>query len=442
MSKVATFDLKEIGQRIAAADAEIVGLEDTLEERKASLRESGVTGATISAEDAKLLVDAQKEIDGKKDEAIVLRDLRQGFADVESRGVGLVGNREAQQHVSSYHALMFGTDEYRHLTAERLRGNSPIGAMPAIELVTHAETIRRLEQHGGAGLFRLGPLAAATADLDAGIPLDERLFPAVETLTRQIRLLDLITVGSTTSDTVVYARQTTRTSAAAETALGTAYSEASYDFEQVDASVKDIGHFTTAYRSQIADAGQFDTIVRRQLQEDVLLRLESQLYAGNGAGANLTGLTDAATGIGEVTRDTTNETRIDAIHRAITTVRNNFREPTAVVVHPNDYEDIVFEKDANERHMLLQPGGFPNAAFAPMMTVWGKPLVVTPVATEGTAVLGFWPDATLWVRSGVSLAVSDSHSDYFTKRQVAILAEMRGAFSVTRPAAFCKINLI
>jgi hypothetical protein len=69
-------------------------------------------------------------------------------------------------------------------------------------------------------------------------------------------------------------------------------------------------------------------------------------------------------------------------------------------------------------------------------------MVVSPVATEGTGLLGYWPDATLWVRSGVSLSVSDSHSDYFTKRQVAILAEMRGAFSVQRPGAFCKVNFI
>lgn len=440
MSTMATeVGLKELDSRIAAGDAEIAERQSELEQRKEALGEQGVTLATISAEDAKSLTVAQREIDSLKDEVIVLRDLRQGIFGQMAAHRG-AGNREAVQRVGSFHGFLFGSDEYRHLTADRLAGASPVGAMPAVEVLNRDAAIRRLEA-GGGRLLAAGPWAAATADLDAGIPLDERLYPPVETLVRRIRLLDLVTVGATDSDTVVYARQTVRTSAAAETALGTAYSEASYDFEQVTASVKDIGHFTTAYRSQIADAGQFDTLVRRQLQEDVLLRLESQMYAGNGAGANIEGIT-ANGSIGSVTRDTTNETRIDAIHRAMTTVRNNFREPTAVVVHPNDYQDVVFEKDGSERHLLSAPGQFPSPGFAPMMTVWGLPLVVTPVATEGVGLVGYFPDATLWVRSGVSLAVSDSHSDYFTKRQVAILAEMRGAFSVQRPGAFCEVNLI
>lgn len=431
------FELKELEQRIAGADAEIATRQQDLEERKRQLREAGVTSASISVEDAKAITEAQKEIDGLKDGSIVLRDLRSQIVGA-TQARNPIGNREERSFAErSFHSLMFASDEYRHLTEARLAGSGPIGAMPAIEVVSHAATIARLDR-GGMGLFDR-PMAVATADLDAGIPLDERLFPAYETLVRRIRLLDLITVGSTTSDTVVYAKQTVRTPAAAETAYGTAYGEAQFDFTQETASVKDIGHFTTAYRSQIADAGQFDTIVRRQLQEDVLLRLESQVYAGNGVGENIKGINGFS--IGAVTRDTTNETRIDAIHRGITTVRNAFREPNAVVVHPNDYQDIVFEKDLDGRHMLSNPGTF-SPAFAPAMTVWGLPLVVTPVATEGTGLLGYWPDGILWVRSGVSLAVSDSHSDYFTKRQVAILAEMRGAFSVPRPDSFCKVNLI
>lgn len=435
MSTMATelLDAKELEKRIVAGDAAIVTKQEELEARKAELREAGVTAASIGGEEARELADAQKAIDATKDEVIALRDLQRSvLGDLSRRREG-PGNREVSGVRGSFHALMFGSDEYRHLTEERLKGGSPIGAMPAIPVLSRDETIRRLES--GRPLF----YGAATADLDAGIPLDERLFPPVEILTRRIRLLDLVTVGATDSDTVVYARQTVRTPAAAETALGTAYSEAQYDFEQVPASVKDIGHFTTAYRSQIADAGQFDTIVRRQLQEDVMLRLESQMYAGNGAGSNLTGIT--AESIGSVTRDTTNETRIDCVHRAITSVRNNFREPTAVVVHPNDFQDIVFEKDTTERHMLL-PGGFTSPAVAPAVSLWGLPLVVSPVATEGTGLIGYFPDATLWVRSGVSLAVSDSHEDYFTKRQVAILAEMRAAFSVQRPGVFCKALLI
>lgn len=430
--KAPELELKELEERIAAADAEITRKQAALEERQAKLGEAGVTAATISVEDAKALAEARKEIDGLKDDRIVLSNYRQNLVPRHA-----VGNREqsaAPAPLRSFHRALFDSPEYRALGIgpDRFLGQSQIGPTPAVEIMSRDTAVAKMSM--GLPLFAV----AAPADLDAGIPLDERLFPTVDILRRQIRLLDLVTVGSTDSDTVVYTQQTTRTSAAAETDLGVAYGEASFDFQQQTASVRDIGHYTTAHRSNIADAGQFDTLVRRQLQEDVMLRLESQMYAGTGLGFNLKGITAEA--IQSVDRDTTNETRIDAAHRAITKVRLAFREPNAIVLHPNDYQDIVFEKDTDKRPLLM--GGDFSPGNAPVMSLWGLPMVVSPVATEGTGLLGYWPDAVLWVRSGIALSVSDSHSDYFTKRQVAILAEMRGAFSVQRPDAFCKINFI
>lgn len=423
--------LRELEERIAAADAEISSKQSTLLARRAELEESGVTPATIEPAVAKELVAAQKEIDALRDDRIVLSDYR---ASLVPRNVP--GNREsvASAPLHSFHKLLFDSPEYQSigLTPDRFRGNSQVGPTPAIEYMSRDQAVARMSM--GLPLFAV----AVATELDAGIPLDERLYPTVDILRRRITLLDLVTVGATDTDTVVYTQQTVRTSNAAETDLGVAYSESLFDFDQAEANVRDIGHFTTAHRSQIADAGQFDTLVRRQLQEDVMLRLESQMYAGDGTGVNIKGITGFS--IQSVDRDTTNETRIDAAHRAITKVRLAFREPNAVVVHPNDYQDIVFEKDQNDRHLLSGVNFAP--ANAPAMSIWGLPLISSTVASEGTGLLGYWPDATLWVRSGVSLSVSDSHSDYFTKRQVAILAEMRAAFSVTRPDAFCKINFI
>lgn len=433
MSKMAPeLGLQEIEERIAAADAEITSRRAALELRRSELAEQGVTPATISVDVAKELTSAQKELDALKDDRIVLSDYRQSLVPRHE-----VGNRSpvASAPLRSFHKLLFDSPEYQNmgLVPDRFRGNAAVGQTPAIEFMGRDEAMVRLSM--GMPLFAV----AVATELDAGIPLDERLFPTVDILRRRITLLDLVTVGSTDTDTVVYTQQTVRTSNAAETDLGVAYSESLFDFEQEEANVRDIGHFTTAHRSQIADAGQFDTLVRRQLQEDVMLRLESQMYSGAGTGVNIKGIT-AFSGVQSVDRDTTNETRIDASHRAITKVRLAFREPNAIVLHPNDYQDVVFEKDQDDRPLLSGVNFSP--AGAPPMSLWGLPLIPSTVASEGTGLLGYWPDATLWMRSGVSLSVSDSHSDYFIKRQVAILAEMRAAFSVTRPDAFCKINFI
>jgi hypothetical protein len=46
----------------------------------------------------------------------------------------------------------------------------------------------------------------------------------------------------------------------------------------------------------------------------------------------------------------------------------------------------------------------------------------------------------LWDRERSTIQVSDSHSDFFIRNMVAILAEMRAAFGLRRPSAFVLID--
>ena len=73
--------------------------------------------------------------------------------------------------------------------------------------------------------------------------------------------------------------------------------------------------------------------------------------------------------------------------------------------------------------------------------LWGYPVVTSQTVTEGYALLGDWRKAILWDRERASIQVSDSHSDFFIRNLVAILAEMRAAFGVIRPTAFCQVDL-
>jgi HK97 family phage major capsid protein len=61
--------------------------------------------------------------------------------------------------------------------------------------------------------------------------------------------------------------------------------------------------------------------------------------------------------------------------------------------------------------------------------------------TEGYAVVADWRMAVLWDRMQTAITMSNSHSDFFVRNLVAILAEMRAAFGVIRPAAFVIADL-
>lgn len=439
-------ELKEVTARVRDVDGKVAEKQEAYDKMLDEARASGTSLADLAADKRDELIASGRELDGLKDDQIKLRDLQQslmsrigGSDDGRAGSIGDLASLFTGYKIGTLADAILRHPAYASLTPDALMGNGAIGsALPGIEVLNRDALVRSFKS--GRSWFNAAQMfAAATADLDAGIPLDQRLYPPIEILRRQIRLLDLITIGATNVEAVVFAQQTVRTSAAAETALGTAYGEATFDFEKVTANVQSIGHFTTAYRENIADAAQFETIIENQLQEDVMLRLESQILAGDGTGNNLPGILHTS-GVQSVTRDTTNERRVEAIHRAITEVRLAFREPSAILLHPNDYQETLFEKagaDSSGNYVWL--GALQGLQGDTPATLWGKPVVVSPVAVEGTGVVAYWKDATLWQRSGVSIRISDSHSDYFTKRQVAILADMRGAFSVQRPGAFCEV---
>ena len=45
-----------------------------------------------------------------------------------------------------------------------------------------------------------------------------------------------------------------------------------------------------------------------------------------------------------------------------------------------------------------------------------------------------------WAREGISITMSDSHSDFFIRNLLAILGERRDAFGVLDIEAFCKVT--
>lgn len=253
---------------------------------------------------------------------------------------------------------------------------------------------------------------------------------------RMLKVLDLITLGETDSDTVEYARQTTFTNVAAETAEATTTSdgakpEATIAFEKVTAAVKTIAHWVPATRRALSDVAQLRTLIDSQLRYGLDLRLENQVVAGDGVGENITGILNTS---GILTQAKGTDTEVDAIHKAITQIRLGFLEPNGVALHPNDWQSIRLSKDADGNYLYGPP------ALAGTEQVWGLPVAVTPAETENTALVGDFRQATLWLREAAQVLASDSHSDFFIRNLIVVLAEMRAAFGVLLPASFAKVT--
>ncbi|KKM93048.1 hypothetical protein LCGC14_1212420 [marine sediment metagenome] len=275
----------------------------------------------------------------------------------------------------------------------------------------------------GGGATSAGPFIQA--DLIPGFVAYIRKTPVVAALVGQ---------GVTDSDIVEYVTQSAPTNAAAETAEDTAAPESTLPYATNTTNVREITHFVPVTLRAMSDHGQIRTIVEEEIGVGVIDRLDTQLYSGDGAGQNLTGIVNAA---GINTRALGADSRADAVHKAMTQIRvaaGVLDEPDAVIMHPNDWEQVRLEKDANGNY-LLGP-----AAFAGVKQIWGMPVVVSTVATENTALVGaFARSARMWLREALAVTTGLSGTD-FTQRRVSILGALRLAFAVPRPGGFTTIT--
>jgi len=168
-----------------------------------------------------------------------------------------------------------------------------------------------------------------------------------------------------------------------------------------------------------------------RLQED------AQILNGDGSGENLTGVLQTS-GIQTYawSSGATGDLKADAIRRAATLSFLAYYEPTGVVMHPNDWEDIELSKDDNGQYLVavsVALGGTPR--------LWRIPVVDTPAIAEGTALVGaFGTAAQIYDREQASIRISEQHADFFVRNAIVILAEQRLALAVKRPEAFVSVS--
>lgn len=291
-------------------------------------------------------------------------------------------------------------------------------------------------------------LITGTSATSAGAAVRNDFYAPITDLVgqRELTVADLVTNGSTDSDTVEYVRVTGKTNAASPVVEASAASgtwgtkpESAIALEVVSTTVKTIATWIPITKRAASDAMQVRTLVDNFLQYAVEEELEDQILSGAGTGENFTGILNSSP---ETVGST--GTDIDAIVDAIRKIRvTGRRRPTAVVMHPNDWFSTNFllaktgDGTNSAANYLI---GDPRASVDQLNQLWGLRVVVTEAMTENTALVGDFRQAVLWRREGVSLSVSDSHSDFFVRNLLAILAELRAAFGVLDPQAFCTVT--
>jgi HK97 family phage major capsid protein len=276
---------------------------------------------------------------------------------------------------------------------------------------------------------------------DFGTPQREGI---VERAKRTSRVRDLFDVQQTNTNMIEFFRVSGFTNNAATVSERsgspenfTAKPNSTLSVVGVQAPVRTIAHYEVAHRNVLDDEPTLRGVIDNELLYGLRLTEDDQIINGDGTGTNLTGIRETS-GIQTYawSAGSLNDTRIDAVRRAITKSLLAYYEPTGMIVHPNDLEDIELSKDSNLNYLMVM-----SVAVGAEARLWRLPIVETPAITEGYALVGsFGIGATLYDRMQGTIRVSEQHSDFFVRNAVAILAEERLALAVKRPESFVEVE--
>lgn len=362
----------------------------------------------------------------------------------------------SSREIKSIGAMFLESAEFKALNGGRNGANMP----------APWQTNMSLSSYSVKDVFSSMPTTNATGSAIGSFGSVQRDAIVVPPM-RTKRVRDLFPVRTTTAAVIEYFRQLGFTSLAApgvDHANGVNYStnnaassvaergaggasatfgtkpQSSFQFVGEQAPVRTLAHWEAAHRNVLADEPQLRSIIDNELMYGLRLLEDNQILNGNGSGENLLGVLNTpgiqtyAWSSGSTTP--VPDTKADAIRRAATLAYLAYYEPTGIVVHPDDWEDIELTKDANGQYLIavsVAMGGEPK--------VWRMPLVDTPAMPVGTALVGaFGTGAQLYDREQASIRISEQHSDFFIRNAIVILAEQRLALAVKRPEAFVEVT--
>jgi HK97 family phage major capsid protein len=297
------------------------------------------------------------------------------------------------------------------------------------------ERLAQMKADGRNGKFQIEINAAMTND-SLGISEADRQGGIAEIGRQNLRIRDLLRQGRTSSDSVTFWRQTTRTNAADVVSENPAAGKPESDTGGAlqSAPVATIAHWEKASRQVLSDYPMLQSFIDAELRYGLGVKEEEQLLYGTGTGLEIEGIHTAATAYSQPAGvAVTAESRVDRLRLAILQAELANYYCDGIALSLVDWANIEIEKDANNNYLYGNPYGM----LIP--TLWGRPVVSSAsVQTDDFIVGAFQTAAMLWDRESVNVSISYEDQDNFVKNMVTILAENRIALTIKQTGAFIK----
>lgn len=272
-----------------------------------------------------------------------------------------------------------------------------------------------------------------SANVSGGdVPQTDRLSGFGAVPSRRVRLLDVMSKRGTSSDKIDWVYQGNKDGAAGQTAEGAAKNQIDFDFLVASEAVKKTTAFIKISDEMLADNPFATGAINDELQRELLKAVEQGSYDGDGAGANLRGIStvasafSAAAGLGANTVDNANE--VDVLVNAMLQIeiaQEGDAIPNYIFMHPADVAKLKVEKLSSTDKRYVER----LMTVGQTLMLDGVPIIPSTLITAGDYLVGDFSQALLVQREGMRIDIGYD-SDDFTKNLRTIRAEWRGAVVV------------
>ena len=270
-----------------------------------------------------------------------------------------------------------------------------------------------------------GDMTGAGNVSGGNVPVEDRLEGFNTIASRRVRLLDVMSPRSTSSNVVSWTYQANKDGAAAQTAEGSAKNQIDFDIVVASQSLKKTTAYIKVSTEMLDDISWIQSEINNELTRELLKAVESQAYSGDDTGQNLNGVRTTATAFaaGDLAGTVDSANEVDVINAALTQIKKaeHDLDRPAIFMHPDDVYKLkslkVSSSDRRYVDMVYMAGD--------SMSISGVPIIESTLVTTDEYLVGDFSKSLLVQKGGLRIEIG-LDSDDFTKNLRTILAEWRG----------------
>jgi HK97 family phage major capsid protein len=243
---------------------------------------------------------------------------------------------------------------------------------------------------------------------------------------RTEHIRDFISQGTTNSNMVSFIQEYANTWTNADvTTEGSELKQGDVDLKRVDAAVIKLSVYGILSEEMMEDVDGLTSYLMARLPSKLRNEEDDQIL-----NHGTYGILTKATAYSDALADA-DISYYDILADAIRQIRDDEYQATAILLHPQDYTNLILTKDDNGQYVT--PYAFMNGRI----TVVGVPVYQTTAMTAGTFLVGdFKLGAQVFDRRQISIEFTNTNEDNFVKDMVTVRCTERIAICVYRAKCF------